>query len=434
MTPPPPSGLSYGGPVTANVGVPMTALSPSATGSVSSYSVSPALPAGIAIDPVTGTISGTPTAVTAQADYTITASNAYGSTTFSLSLKVDPQPPSAYSLSKLVSDAPSWQTDPHLKNPWGLAALPGGPVWVANNHDLTSTVYDGTGLVQPLVVNIPAGVNGLGAVTGIVASASTTEFAVTNGAVTGFARFIFATEAGTISGWAPTVDAANARLADDAAGGAVCKNAIARGGAFLYAADFHNNKIDVFNGTFANVTPGGAFADPNLPAGYAPFNIQAVQIGGSTVLVVAYAKQDATASDEEPGAGLGLVNTFDLNGTLLKRLIPAGGRLDAPWGIAVAPASFGSLSGALLIGNFGDGKINGFDAGTGAFIHALSDSAGNAIVNEGLWGITFGNGARNQPTTTLYLAAGINAENGGLYARIDWARRRRTWWLQPVSP
>jgi hypothetical protein len=136
MTPPPPSGLSYGGPVTANVGVPMTALSPSATGSVSSYSVSPALPAGIAIDPVTGTISGTPTAVTAQADYTITASNAYGSTTFSLSLKVDPQPPSAYSLSKLVSDGTvaAASTDPHLKNPGDWP-----PAWrspVVNNHDL----------------------------------------------------------------------------------------------------------------------------------------------------------------------------------------------------------------------------------------------------------------------------------------------------------
>lgn len=425
MTAPPPSGLSYGGAATAVVGVALSPLTPSVTGTVSTYSVAPALPAGIALDPITGVISGTPTAVAAQANYTVTATNAYGSTTFSLSLKVDPPPPSAYSLSKLVSDGTvaAATTDAHLKNPWGLAVLPGGPIWVANNHDHTSTVYDGTGLIQPVVVSIPAGANGLGAVTGIVSSLSTTEFSVTNGTTSGFARFIFATEAGTIAGWAPTVNAANAFNAyDDGVGGAIYKGlAIAsNGGAnFLYAADFHNGKIDVFNGTFAKVVPSGGFTDSNLPAGYAPFNIQAVQIAGSTVLVVAYAKQDATATDEDAGAGLGLVNTFDLNGTLLKRLIATGGTLNAPWGIAVAPTNFGTLSGALLIGNFGDGKINGFDASTGAPIHSVNDSTGAAIVNEGLWGITFGNGARNQPTSTLYLAAGINGENGGLYARID---------------
>ncbi|MEO8307514.1 MAG: TIGR03118 family protein [Pseudomonadota bacterium] len=421
----PPSGLTYAGPVNAVVGVALQPVNPTVTGSVTGYTVSPALPAGISINDLTGIISGTPTAVVTQANYTVTAMNAYGSTTFSLSAKVDAPPPSAYSLSKLVSDGSvaAAATDPHLKNPWGIAALAGGPNWVANNHDQTSTIYDGTGLVQALVVSIPAGANGVGAVTGMIASSSTTDFTVTNGTVTAPARFIFVTESGTIAGWAPTVNATTAVNAyDDAAGGAIYKGLAmaANGGSnFLYAADFHNNRIQVFNSTFTKVTATGGFADPTLPVGYAPFNIQAVQVAGSTVLVVAYAKQDATASDEEAGAGLGLVNTFDVNGTLLKHLVPAGGKLNAPWGIALAPANFGTLSGALLVGNFGDGKINGYDVGTGAFIHSMNDSAGNAIVNEGLWGITFGNGARNQPTTTLYLVAGINGENGGLYARID---------------
>ncbi len=422
---PPPSGLSYAGPVNATVGVALQPLPPTVVGTVTGYTVSPTLPAGISLDPVAGTISGTPTAAAAQANYTITASNAYGHTTYSLGLKVDAATPSVYSLSKLSSDgtAAAATTDPHLKNPWGIAALPGGPNWVTNNHDNTSTVYDGTGLVQPLVVSIPAGANGLGAATGIVASASTTDFTVTNGTTTAPAKFIFATESGTIGGWAPTVNATNAINAyDDAGGGAVYKGLAmaANGGAnFLYAADFHNNKIQVFNSSFTKVTASGGFTDPTLPAGYAPFNIQAVQVAGSTVLVVAYAKQDATASDEQPGAGLGMVNTFDVNGTLLKHLIPVGGKLNAPWGIAVAPANFGTLSGALLVGNFGDGKINGFDINSGAFIQSVNDSTGNAIVTDGLWGITFGNGARNQPTATLYLVAGLNDENGGLYARID---------------
>jgi len=419
-----PTGLSYTAPTAVNVGTAITAMSPIVTGTVTGYTVSPALPAGLAINATTGVISGTPTAVTAQATYTVTASNSAGSTTFALAFKVDPVIPSAFTLSALVSDGgtAAVSTDAHLKNPWGIAALAGGPAWITNNHDHTSTVYDGTGTVTTTVVNIPAGTNGPGDVTGIVASSSTTDFQVTNGTTTASARFLFVTESGSLAGWAPTVNATNAIVVYNDAAGAIYKGlAIATNGTanFLYAADFHNRKIDVFDKNFAKVTATGGFTDPTLPAGFAPFNIQAVTIAGTTQLVVAYAKQDGTGSDEVAGAGEGIVNTFDLNGTLLKHLVARGAQLNAPWGIAVAPAAFGTLSNALLIGNFGDGKINGFDASTGAFIHAVSDANHNPIVIGGLWALWFGNGGRNQPTTTLYLAAGINAEVNGLYARID---------------
>ncbi|HXC57826.1 MAG TPA: TIGR03118 family protein [Steroidobacteraceae bacterium] len=421
-----PTGLTYTAPTAINVGTAITAMTPTVTGTVTGYTVSPALPAGLAINATSGVISGTPTAVAAQATYTVTASNSAGSTTFGLALKVDAAIPSAYTLSALVSDGavPAVSTDAHLKNPWGIAALAGGPAWITNNHDHTSTVYDGTGTVTTTVVNIPAGTNGPGDVTGIVASSSTTDFQVSNGTTTASARFLFVTESGSLAGWAPTVNATNAIVVYNDATGAVFKGlAIATNGTanFLYAADFHNNKIVVFDKNFAKVVPSGGFTDPTLPAGFAPFNIQAVTISGTTLLVVAYAKQDGSGTDEVAGAGEGIVNTFDLNGTLQKHLVVRGGQLNAPWGIAVAPANFGTLSNALLIGNFGDGKINGFDAGTGAFIHAVGrgGATNTAITNAGLWAIWFGNGGRNQPTSTLYLAAGINGEVNGLYARID---------------
>jgi hypothetical protein len=142
-------------------------------------------------------------------------------------------------------------------------------------------------------------------------------------------------------------------------------------------------------------------------------------LDGQTVLVVTYAQQDGDARDEVTGEGLGLVNTFDTAGNLIANLIPQGGELNAPWGIALAPENFGTLSNALLIANFGDGLINGFNAASGEFIGTLKDANGTAIQNDGLWAIAFGNGARNQPATTLYFTAGIADETAGLYGRID---------------
>ena len=332
--------------------------------------------------------------------------------------------PSAYSMSRLVSDGAvaAAKTDPQLKNPWGIVFAPNAPVWVANNATTTSTLYDGTGSVLPLIVQLPGGVNGAANATGIVAN-PTTEFVLTNGAVSAPARFIFDGEGGTVMGWAPTVNATNAIIMhDDGAGGAVYKGlAIASDGpnTFLYATDFHNGKVDVFNGTFQKVAVAGGFTDPTLPAGYAPFGIQAITANGTTSIYVTYARKAAGSDESTNGAGLGLINVFDVRGTLQTHLIPVGGKLNAPWGVAVAPAGFGDFSNNLLVGNFGDGVINAYNAATGAFVGTIADSAGAPIANPGLWGIAFGNGARNQPTKTLYFAAGIANEVAGLYGRID---------------
>jgi len=336
-----------------------------------------------------------------------------------------PPPPTPYTMSKLVSDGSvaAVTTDALLKNPWGIVFAPNAPVWIANNATQSSTLYDGTGKALPVIVTINAGTNGDADVTGIVANPATTDFIVTNGTLTGPSRFIFAGEGGTITAWAPTVDATHALVSyDDAAGGAIYTGlAVATEGTTnrLYAADFHNKKVDVFDREFKKTTVTGGFTDTTLPANYAPFGIQAVQIGGTTRIVVTYAQRPAAGDDEVTGAGLGLVNVFDVQGTLVTHLVPTGGKLNAPWGVAIAPASYGTLSNALLVGNFGDGVINGYDATTGAFVGTLADSNGTAIASPGLWGIAFGNGARNQPTTTLYFAAGVGGETGGLYGRID---------------
>jgi uncharacterized protein (TIGR03118 family) len=184
---------------------------------------------------------------------------------------------------------------------------------------------------------------------------------------------------------------------------------------FLYATDFHNGTVDVFDAGFNRVATTGGFSDPGLPVGYAPFGIQAI----GNLIYVAYAKQDAQAHDDVAGIGLGVVDVFDTSGKLMKQLVPAGGALNAPWGLAMAPANFGPFSNALLVGNFGDGRINAFDPATGAVLGFLSKADGSAIVIDGLWGIAFGNCLNNQPANTLFFAAGPGAEAHGAYGRID---------------
>jgi hypothetical protein len=194
---------------------------------------------------------------------------------------------------------------------------------------------------------------------------------------------------------------------------------------FLYATDFSNGKIDVFDATFvkqAATAASFAFDDPTLPDGYAPFGIQAIKngAGGATQIYVSYAKRDAAEPDDDAiGPGLGLVDVFDTNGNLVKHLVTEGGELNAPWGLALAPADFGTLSNALLIGNFGDGAIHGYDPSSGRYLGAVTDGAGTPFAEPGLWGVAFGNDAVNQPHATLFFAAGTNDEANGRYGRID---------------
>jgi uncharacterized protein (TIGR03118 family) len=382
-----------------------------------------------------GSATVTPAAV-GTASYTLTCagSGAYGgSATQTASLAVSA--PTAFTATALVGDtAGGAQTvDAPLVNPWGVAFSPTSLAWVANNHSETSTLYDGNGVAQPkgapLVVNLSSSAAGVSFdPTGIVYNSSTTDFVITAAGVSATATFLFAGEGGMIGGWSGSVDVADVIVTYVDAAGAVYKGlAIAKNGAgtFLYATDFHNGKIDVFDSAFARQAPSAtafAFTDPTLPSGYAPFGIQAINNGpgGATQLYVSYAQQALPDKhDNTNGAGLGLIDVYDTSGALVTHLVPAGGSLNAPWGMALAPSDFGSLSGALLVGNFGDGKINAFDAATGTAIGTVADTTGAAFAVPGLWGLAFGNDAHNQPHNTLFYAAGTNNEANGVYGRID---------------
>jgi uncharacterized protein (TIGR03118 family) len=379
----------------------------------------------------TGTQVVTPSAA-GSAVFTLTCSDTTASVNANSSATLTVNAASSYSVTKLVSDSAGTgtvSTDTHLVNPWGIAFPLSGVAWVANNHTGTATLYDGNGKPQPnanpRIVQMPAGPGGAAFdPTGIVANSSSTDFVVSSGSSSGVAKFIFSGEGGMIAGWNPGVDA-NALLSYTDASGAVYKGlAVANNGTanFLYATDFHNNKVDVFDATFTKQSTF-AFVDPTLPAGYAPFGIQAIpgRTGGvPPQLYVTYAQQQGPDNRINTiGAGLGLVDVFDANGVFVKRLIPVGGALNAPWGLALAPSDFGTLADALLVGNFGDGKINAYDPSSGQLIGTLQDSSGAAFAAPGLWGIAFGNGAANQARNALFFAAGVNNEADGIYGRID---------------
>lgn len=313
-----------------------------------------------------------------------------------------------YKKRNLVSDIEGVAriTDPNLVNPWGLAAGPATPMWVADNGTGLSTIYPGAvngsiPTIAPLVVTIPGGKP-----TGAVFNP--TDAFKLHGMP---ARFLFDSEAGTITAW-------NGGTAAETVAGT--PHAIYKGLAlatwkdtpYLYAADFHNAKIDVFDGSFQPTSVPGGFADPDLPAGFAPFNVQ--EIAGK--VVVAYAKQDADAEDEVAGEHLGYVDVFDAGGHLIKRLVSEGA-LNAPWGLALAPHHFGQFSGDLLVGNFGDGAINAYDPRTGAFEGQPLNKDGNPIKIDGLWALRFGNGVTGTPTTLLF-TAGIGDEEHGLFGSI----------------
>jgi len=307
-----------------------------------------------------------------------------------------------YKQTNLVSNIPGLATvtDASLVNPWGLASSPTSPWWVSDNGTDLSTLYNGnTGAKQGLVVSIPAA-----APTGLVFN-NTADFLLGNNVK---ASFIFSTETGSIAAWNGGTTAATMQTV---AGAAYKGLAIgtANSASYLYAADFLQGKVQVFNSTFGTTnTLTGNFTDPNLPSGYAPFGIK--NLGGK--IYVTYAQQGA-GIDEVDGAGKGLVDVYDTNGNLLNR-VATGGTLNAPWGLALAPSNFGDFANDLLVGNFGDGTINAFDPNTFAFEGQLLDVNGNPISIDGLWDLSFGNGGNAGLKDSLFFTAGLNGEEDGL--------------------
>ncbi|MGI8991639.1 MAG: TIGR03118 family protein [Bryobacteraceae bacterium] len=337
--------------------------------------------------------------------------------TLSLALAFAPQcarAANAFVQHNLVSDIDGMadHTDPGLVNPWGIATSATSPFWISDNRTGLSTLYNSAGVVNALKVTVPTpGGSGTSAPTGIVFN-STMVFNVAEGKP---ASFIFATEDGTISGWNSTVDMTHAVVkVDQSAAKAVYKGLAMgsiNGGPVLYASNFYAGKIDVFDANFAPVSLTGAFLDPMIPAGFAPFNIQNL----SGKLYVTYAKQDAAKQDDVSGPGNGYVDVFDMSGVLLQR-IAAGGVLNSPWGVAIAPAGFGDFGGNLLVGNFGNGRINAFSLTggmtAGMSTGALQDAKGNAIVIPGLWALQLGNGGNGGDSNAIYFTAGIPGPSG----------------------
>ena len=327
-----------------------------------------------------------------------------------------------YQQTNLVSDVPGLAQvhDPDLVNPWGLIASGSSPWWVSNEGTGLSTLYNGAGVKQTLVVTVATrpGDTDAASPTGIVFNGST-DFQLIAGTPSTAARFIFVTDDGTISGWNSSVNPNHSVLkVDNSGAGAVYLGVtIAQSGGMnrLYVANFSGGRVDVFNANYGAVTlPAGAFVDPELPEGFAPFNVQ--NINGN--VYVAYAKQNEDGDEEEAGRKLGYVTVFDGSGTLLQRF-EHGPWMNAPWGLALAPATgFGKASGKLLVGMFGSGEIATFDPATGDFAGLLRGRFGKPIEIEGLWALRFGNGGSAGPPTTLFFTAGINDEEHGLFGTI----------------
>jgi uncharacterized protein (TIGR03118 family) len=323
-----------------------------------------------------------------------------------------------YSQTNLVSDLQgvAAHQDTNLVNPWGMSYAPGSPFWVSDNGTGVSTLYTADGTVVPLVVTVPSDAGGQppSAPTGQVYN-PTSGFMVDG---VNPALFLFSSEDGTISGWRGGTSAV--LLVDQSPAGAVYKGLAletnTKGASLLLAPNFASGSIDVFDGGFTQVF-GSGFIDPNLPSGYAPFNV--ANLGGS--IFVSFAKKGA-GIDDDPGVGNGFVDVFDTQGALQRRLV-SGGVLNSPWGMAIAPADFGEFSNALLVGNFGDGLIHAYDKTTGQLLGTLESSPGHSIQIDGLWALLFGGGSANDGSTnTLFFTAGIAGpgmtEDHGLFGSL----------------
>jgi uncharacterized protein (TIGR03118 family) len=331
------------------------------------------------------------------------------------SVSASEQPTRRYQQINLVSDVSGMAavTDPNLVNPWGLVSSATSPWWISDNGTGLSTLYNGTGVITPLVVTVPAipGATDASAPTGIVFNGVSTDFLV---APAKPARFIFDTEEGTISAWNSGTSAV---LMVNNAGKAVYKGlalATNNGAQLLYAANFMAGTVDVFDNAFQPVKLwAGAFHDPFLPKHYAPFNVQSV---GDSIYVT-FALKESGSIDEAHGAGRGFVDVFSTSGALQHRL-QWGPWFNAPWGVVLAPADFGRFGGMILVGQFGSGKIVAFDANNGRFRGLLRGSNGRSLKIDGLWALRFGNGAGAGPIDTLYFTAGIDDEAHGLFGTL----------------
>jgi len=303
-------------------------------------------------------------------------------------------------------------TDPALVNAWGLSYSPTGPFWVSDNGTHVSTIYNvnpATNITTKagLTVTIP----GAGNVTGQVFNSNSANAFNQD-------LFLFVSEDGTISGWRSNLGTSAETLATGSSANiykGVAEAAVS-GNNYLYAANFKSGAIDVFKGTSTGLGTSdlaGSFSDPNLPSGYAPFNIQNL----NDKLYVTYAEQDPNSPDEVAGAGKGLVSIFDTQGNFIERLASQG-TLNAPWGLVIAPSSFGEFAGDLLVGNFGDGTINAFNLTNNHFDGQLKGSNGQPLSIDGLWALTLGNGGNAGSSQSIYFSAGPNEEAHGLFGTI----------------
>jgi uncharacterized protein (TIGR03118 family) len=315
----------------------------------------------------------------------------------------------------LVSDGSAVSAplpDASLVNGWGLSAGPTTPWWTSNNKTNTSTLYSGGGSKSALTVNVPGGP------TGTVFNGSASDFVVSQNGKSGAARFLFATEGGTIVGWSPAVNANTAVTSADRSGSGAIYKGLTIANDKLYATDFHNRRVDVFDKSF-NLVPGG-FSDPKIPKGYAPFGIQA--LGGN--IFVTYARQDAAKKDDVAAPGQGFVDEFTPDGVLVAKVVNSGKKnapLNAAWGLALAPADFGVFSGDLLVANFGNGRISAYTKRSSKWVYKgqLRRADGTPIAVDGLWAIAFGNGAAAGTTSTLYFLSGPSGETHGLFGSIS---------------
>jgi uncharacterized protein (TIGR03118 family) len=325
-------------------------------------------------------------------------------------------PPGGYVVHPLVSNTATEAGNPpdaHLVNAWGLAAGPGTPWWVNDNGAGLSTLYNAAGVKQGLEVSVGDGPTGL-------VFNNTSGFALKNGSQS---LFLFDGEDGMIRAWNRSAGA-TAEVEKDLSGeGAVFKGlAIAQtvAGPRLYATDFHNRRVDVFDGGWTQIKSPFAFFDPTIPSNYGPFGIQAI---GHRIFVT-YAKTQPNSDDEAHGQGLGFVDAFDDATGILVTKVAIHGQLNAPWGLAQAPASFGRFGGDLLVGNFGDGQIHAYKPILGGFLFVpqgeLRTVGGDPVFIDGLWALQFGNGnlANNGPTDTLFFTAGPDDESNGLFGSI----------------